>query len=166
MREGGKEEEEDRKSAEEEEGEQEDKVHVGRGSKMRTGGGGGGGEGRGFRLSYILLIDKSVCIFVYHLASGRGGGGGLEILFGVARWYVSIHWASIPLVKLMVVSTSLTLCSAHGERGGWGVGGGENCFSSGQLTNPLVFTKFRCEHPLQITPPQGRAQNYLPCSKI
>ena len=29
-----------------------------------TGGGGGGV----FRLRYILLIDKSTCIFVYHLA--------------------------------------------------------------------------------------------------
>ena len=84
---------------------------------MRT-----GGRGGGFRLSYILLIDKSVCIFVYHLASGRGGGGGLEILFGVARWYVSIHWASIPLVKLMVVSTSHAVLCPWGA--GWVGGGG------------------------------------------
>ena len=42
-------------------------------------------------------------------------GKKLEILFSVALWYVAIHSASIPLVKLMVVSPSqAVLCQMGG----------------------------------------------------
>ena len=83
-------------------------------------------------------------------------------MVSVALWYVSIHWASIPLVKLMVVSTShAVLCP-------WGAGwvGGWELLQLRTADKPAGLHKVQVWTPHQITPPQARAQNYLPCSKI
>ena len=123
----GKVEEDERKSAEEYEGEQEDKATEtsGRRRKMRAGGQGAGSGGGWWGLpSELYLADRQIYLY-FCIQFGWGGGGEgeggkkLEILFSVVRWSVSIHWASIPLVKLMVVRTSRAVLCPRG----WGSGG-------------------------------------------
>ena len=91
----------------------------------------------GLHLNYIFLIDKSICVFVYHLAWGREE---IEILFSVSQWYASIHWASIPLVKLMVVSTSLPM--EGGGVGRWaGIASAQDSWSLQRHTHTHTHTQ-------------------------
>ena len=99
--------------------------HLEGGGKWGQGAGSGGGGGG--LPSELYLADRQIYLYFciqYGGAGGGGGGGGgkkLEILFSVVRWSVSIHWASVPLVKLMVVSTSRAVLCPRGW--GWGSGG-------------------------------------------
>ena len=116
-----------------------------------------------FHLSFIWLIKKSTCIFVFRFA-----GKEHEIWLHVALCQPSVRWASVPLVWLTIVSTFHTvLCpgrigsaqdsSQNGPIVGWSwQNSGVNIYSY-TVTSPNQ-PSWHC--------PQVRAWNDLPCSKV